>query len=362
MTCLQCWFKEIGTKDNFSCRVCEKICMSRNESSDFHENNYIRMVEKARILSGTDVSNLKCDTCPRIEADDAIESIAKATHYCFTCPHNLCSRCTEHHSLQRSSTSHQVVPFGELRMSAEYMRCLKEYCNLHLSEEVNIFCIECSVPVCVICYDENHRIKDHKCCGLHERVGCMKAHILDRLKEMEYLVDDATRQVTNLKKIIEYLKIRTMEIQVSIVGRGEVIRENREQRMSRYVQEHVVDLCHALSEARDNACKEFEDVIEKYRTKKSRIGRLMKYLNEVLANATPFHIACMFDVLTTRAKDLIQLRLPEIKRVDIHWDPSDVTLSIVNEEEFALAGKFSVDKIHLESELLTSVGFLTYTA
>ena len=149
-----------GSKKTVRCPTCYSTSPLPLKGVDVFPRNvrlsYEATITKyeAQIKSKTPPS---CDECRR---EPPLETVS----FCCTCCSFLCKKCHTQHTLsQKLTKSHIVFPLKETR-EQDVGELLKQRipqplitCSQHPEKNIELFCIDCSVPVCVQCALIQHR-------------------------------------------------------------------------------------------------------------------------------------------------------------------------------------------------------------
>jgi len=112
----------------------------------------------ARKLSvGEEASGVLCDACSSDEASDN-ETSKRAVMYCVHCQQNYCERCSLSHSRMKVSAGHVQVKMDNQK--EEISPKPPATCDVHKDEEIRVFCMECKLAICVMCFSKSHKIHD----------------------------------------------------------------------------------------------------------------------------------------------------------------------------------------------------------
>ena len=126
---------------------------------------------------------------------------------CEVCDIYLCKGCVDDHSLDESS-EHKFVPIKQTLSALRYPKCLQ-----HSSKKCEIYCEQCTIPMCVQCVSsKKHR--GHRFVDLLKYVEGKKEVIQNDLQELESLIlnqfqefaSDIRRQKVYLNKNLNKLK------------------------------------------------------------------------------------------------------------------------------------------------------------
>ena len=83
------------------------------------------------------------------------ESHSPALWQCLDCDRSLCDECLKSHST--FTKDHRVVSLSDLKKEdIESMMRSKSPCKTHPSYTLELFCKECEVWVCLLCFKDDH--------------------------------------------------------------------------------------------------------------------------------------------------------------------------------------------------------------
>ncbi|XP_063400051.1 E3 ubiquitin-protein ligase TRIM71-like [Mytilus trossulus] len=91
-----------------------------------------------------------CDIC------DSRHITKPSTSWCFQCNEGLCEECKEHHTLNKASKSHCIIPVSEFQKLPVSVLQLAESCKLH-SERYQVYCHKHESSCCTKCLIEDHK-------------------------------------------------------------------------------------------------------------------------------------------------------------------------------------------------------------
>ncbi|VDI01613.1 Hypothetical predicted protein [Mytilus galloprovincialis] len=166
----------------------------------------------------------QCHPCERSESV-AID----ATVWCSNCGEALCQKCCDLHRRFRTTTTHKTFPISSsTNDDFKFLAETNEYCSKHETKPLDVYCLDHSVPCCVVCLAVNHRTCEVKCieemgdvkaenielflieldnvkCSLNELIK-LKAKNKESLKSsFQTMEKDAISTTTNLKKRMDDL-------------------------------------------------------------------------------------------------------------------------------------------------------------
>jgi len=144
-----------------------------------------KLVAARKLSAGEEAGHIVCDVC---SSDEARPSEAKpATKNCFQCQQNYCDQCSQSHTKMKATAKHVMIEFGKELQKEEIALRLTTTCEMHKDKEIEVFCLECQLAICMMCFIKSH--KTHDC------------------SDIEEVSNDCRKQMTNdTDKISELLK------------------------------------------------------------------------------------------------------------------------------------------------------------
>ncbi|XP_021367297.1 uncharacterized protein LOC110459394 [Mizuhopecten yessoensis] len=113
------------------------------------------------------------------------ESIQGVNWYCNDCHEALCDRCFEVHQRARKTRKDDVVPIKEANKLGEAV--LPEVCKTHRSKTCDLYCSDCNIVMCAMCFTEKH--KQHTFKNIEEEIDSQKQYMQDQLKILKFKLD-----------------------------------------------------------------------------------------------------------------------------------------------------------------------------
>ncbi|OWF45359.1 uncharacterized protein LOC110457142 [Mizuhopecten yessoensis] len=106
------------------------------------------------------------------------ESIQDVNWYCNDCLEVLCDRCKEIHKRANRTKNDDVVPIKEANKQDEAV--LPEVCKTHRGKTCDLYCSDCDIAMCTMCFTEGH--KQHTFKNIEEEIVSQKQYMQDQLK------------------------------------------------------------------------------------------------------------------------------------------------------------------------------------
>ena len=161
--CVKC-IETIATKankkpgDHLECPCCEKTFSIPHEGFAKLQKHFF--IEK--LVTLTNILKTKGEYCNECreegESSSPATQASPVTSYCFSCSLPLCVDCYKHHKRSRLTKSHKMLVIDNQAITAERMEMLASAkCEQHKDEELKIYCIDCRISTCLLCYIDSHQ-------------------------------------------------------------------------------------------------------------------------------------------------------------------------------------------------------------
>ncbi|XP_021367320.1 uncharacterized protein LOC110459411 [Mizuhopecten yessoensis] len=124
------------------------------------------------------------------------ESIQDVNWYCNDCQEALCERCFEGHQRARKTRNDVVVQIT--KATRQNGAVLPEVCTTHPGKSCDLYCTECHVVMCSMCFTQKH--KQHTFKHLEEEVVSQKLYMHDQLKNLKSSLDGHVSTLTKRKR------------------------------------------------------------------------------------------------------------------------------------------------------------------
>ena len=263
------------------------------------KNFFVEKLAGAQKLSKCENIAVMCDIFLANEDEEACESVSEK--FCIECQQHMCKRCLKFHSTMSASKKHQVIPTGNESTTA-MAQYLETSCALHQRENIKIYCLECEIAVCTICFITKHN--RHECSDIQSVAEDLKKRIKSNIEETRGIVVEADKQLKTLKKLTEGFEVSVKEAQSGIIETGEKIKQ--------LVGKNVQALLEGLEDERTKKVKEFEIVKEELLIQKLCLESFLKYSEQILENAIPAEVARVAKDLSVRFESLKSFKIAHI--------------------------------------------------
>ena len=147
--------------------------------SSLPKNFFVEKLVGAQKLPRSENVAVMCDNCLANGEQETNESVSEK--FCVECKQHLCNR-----SLSITKT-HQVIPTAGKSISSMKMTRIPETsCVSQEGQKIQIFCMECKVAVCTICFITKHN--GHKCSDIQQIDEDLRKKIKSDIKETRGIV------------------------------------------------------------------------------------------------------------------------------------------------------------------------------
>ena len=309
--CLKCIEKYSEDKqpgDELACPLCRKeFTLPSNGVADLPKNFFVSNLVKMKELSSVESKTSPCEAC---SGGEEIESEVRnvASVYCVECQMKLCSQCELVHKAIKLTSSHKLIEIGDkLSIEALCQSMPPSFCNHHKDEYVRIYCFDCMMVICMICYMDLH-VK-HKCSDIN-KVGD------DFRKQMISDVDNIATRVDKRRKMLQSLEKAKNNIIEQVTAAENAIGEKAEQ-LKQMIDVHREKLTNELSLAKQIRMKEIESLREEIERQLLSMDSYKKYVDEVRQKGTACDIARAASGLHERADELLKFDVIEPTPADL---------------------------------------------
>lgn len=134
----------------------------------------------------------QCHPCERSE-NVSID----ATVWCSNCGEALCQKCCNLHRRFRTTTTHKTMPITTpSNDDFKFLIETNEFCSVHETKSLDVYCLDHAVPCCVVCLAVNHRTCKVKCI---EELDDVKAENIERFQIELEDIKCSLNKLINLK-------------------------------------------------------------------------------------------------------------------------------------------------------------------
>lgn len=310
--CMKCMEKYTGNKTPGSlvpCPVCRmEFTLPESGITGLPKNIF---VENLLHLKSRGLQHL-CEVC--CSSDESSNAKALATKYCVDCQERLCDSCAEHHKKYKVSRYHRQISFDERDSN---MKNRSAACEKHQGEQLKLYCLECKLPLCLLCHVEAHHT--HKCSDFND--------LSDKLRHQ--MTADANRLEEGLRKCGELLKGLDADKQrlSDQATRTALAICDRANHLHAETERQKVKLLNELSLNIQGRNKTVDGVRKEIEMRLTLLEGLKTYTEELASKGTPCDVARETEVLRNRTEELLNLdaihrTLNDVGSIEIQLTPS----------------------------------------
>ncbi|XP_063397241.1 uncharacterized protein LOC134681530 [Mytilus trossulus] len=160
----------------YNCPVCRIEVEVNNPNS--HNSSWGPALPSAECCRQIDTNHptmqnrQQCHPCERSE-NVSID----ATVWCSNCGEALCQKCCDLHRRFKTTTTHKTFTITtSTNDDFTFLAETNAFCSIHETKPLDVYCLDHSVPCCVVCLTVNHRTCEVKCI---EELGDIKAENIE---------------------------------------------------------------------------------------------------------------------------------------------------------------------------------------
>ena len=299
--CLQClvdYGRDKQPGDDVACPLCRKEFTIPAEGLSGTQKNYdLEKLLSARKLSAAEgVGQILCDVCSGDEArpNEATSSAKPATNHCFQCQQNYCEQCSWSHKKVKATASHAVVEIGKELRKEEIALSIPTTCETHKSEEIKVFCLECELAICMMCFVKSH--KTHDCSDIEEVS-------VDRRKQVKNDLDKFTELLSETEEVLLRFEEEENALEYQLDDVEYEINKAADERIAA-VERDRGHLLSALQSTRQKRKEQVEEVKREVEQHVAALKTSKQYAETLLGSGTACDVTRSANSLHNRAEEL----------------------------------------------------------
>jgi len=292
--CIEKWDRERIADGKLACPVCRKeMSITKEGLTELPKNFFVgKLLEVTKLARSLSLKDIMCDVCNENQGRET-----QATVYCTECRTNMCPQCIGFHKTFRFPTPHKVVEVNKQQQVDELLAKLPEnICDEHADKNIDIFCFDCKLAVCMTCYITSHN--GHRCSDIKQIAADMSG-------QMETDTNGFGEKVAECKELLQQLDKAQKEFVIKISTTEKEIAETAE-KLKQLVEDYKVKLLEELSSARIQQEKTMKNVRQELEGRLSMMDSFKKYSDELRNKGTACDIVTGASGLHDRAVELMQ--------------------------------------------------------
>ena len=285
--------------------------MPRNGVSDLPKNFFVSKFLLMKELSSEESKTSPCEACSGDEESESeVQNVASV--YCVECQMKLCQICERGHKAIKLTRLHKLVQIGDkISVESLYQSMPPSYCDQHEDESLKIYCFDCKMAICMMCYIELHNT--HKCSNINKVENAFR-------KQIESCVDSISNGVEKCGEMLESLQNEKNDFAEQIARKGKQVCAMSEQ-LRKIIEDNRERLMNELSSMKQKRMEEIESLREEIERQLRSMKSYKKYLEEVRQKGTACDIARTSNGLHDRADELLKFDVIERTLADLgHHD------------------------------------------
>jgi len=296
LNCIDKWNKRKTHGEKVSCAICRKEFEIPEGGIAALPKNYFveKLLEVKKLSTILSEGEMFCDVCCDDEGKSG-KKVKKATVYCVDCRRNMCEKCCRHHQKFRLPGTHKLVELNnEMGVDELLLKFPENVCDKHANESLKIYCVDCKVAVCMMCYIKSHN--SHKCSDINEVAE-------DLGIQMSSNVASLTNRITECKTELKNIEENERKFCDSVAETEKKICE-RADKLKQLIEDRKQILLDQLSVSKDKQLKHTANVREEIERHQIVLENFIRYSSEVKQKGSACDIAKLAGELNARSKEL----------------------------------------------------------
>ena len=334
LECLQGYCKDKSVGDDVACPVCRReFEIPEAGLEELPRNFFVHNLIDARDASSQEAEAVLCEVCVLVNDEDDGE-IPPATMYCADCNQKLCRRCSKSCRGKTRGGPHRVRPLGA-ELSAELIQQHGSYCDQHKDERQKLYCHDCEINVCLMCFAVDHT--GHKCADVgkvaEEFIKLFDSDICSistRIDDFHAAVAQVDAENTTFSSAVD-------EKRTLVQQRGKAINQITDKQVTQLLQE--------LQTVKSDGMKEASNRSEELKLALMSLESFKIYLRELMIKGSPCDITRAAKAMRCRAIELLQTCVVPAD----HHAPC-VSFTPMNIEDFMTEEQNLIGRITLQTD------------
>ena len=297
LRCLQQLGQGKGPGDEMACPVCRKEFnipskgMARLPSNFFMKNLVEISGTPQATLTERNPSSTLCDHCMKQRRS----SVADAKVHCSDCSVNLCTDCAGKHSAAGKARAHKVSALGSAnRKEVNELLRLKAgvSCVLHPTRKIRMYCLDCRMSICMMCFAEGHR--SHRCSNVGNVSRDIRRQLQAEIERLSAQIAEAKDRMSRLQgeKAVVARQVKNSENSVA----------RRSADVKAIVEKHALSLVEELGQIRAKKMKEIDAETDELQRYISSIGTVQSRIKGIKERSRIGGVDVLRDVKDVQVK------------------------------------------------------------
>ena len=345
LKCLQHYGKDGHPGYSLPCPLCRKeFTIPDDGLSGIQKNFFMEKLLHVRKLSARQEAqqNIPCDVCSSDEAS-ASETVKPASMYCLQCQQNYCEQCSLCHSKMKSNYGHTQVEIAKKSAANDQVEIgagskpeemsipSGNTCDQHKGKQVEVFCQDCQVAVCLKCVVTSHR--NHHCSAMEAASEDLRKQILSDSNKIFDLWKKTGELLPRLEKkkndVIKHLASIEDEINTEADKRIAAIQQDKGKlegdKLIAAIERDRMKLLSEVESIRRKRVKQLDMVKQELEQHMVALEGFKRYSETLLSSGTACDVTRSANSLHDRAVELMKFDV--IGHVDSSLPPVNVTFT-----------------------------------
>jgi len=188
-----------------------------------------------------------------------------------------------------------VIPLGA-ELTAELLQQRGSYCDQHKDERIKLYCHDCEIDVCLMCFAVDHN--GHTCTDIGQVAEKFISLFESDVKSVASRIDDISVAVTQVDA--ENAKF------LSAVDENEILIRQRQEAVNQITEKHVNRLLGELQTVKSGGEKEASNRSEELKLALTSLESFKVYLAELMSKGSQCDITREAKAMRNRANELLQ--------------------------------------------------------
>jgi len=189
-----------------------------------------------------------------------------------------------------------VRPLGA-ELSAELIQQRGSYCDQHKDERLKLYCHDCEITVCLMCFVVNH--------NGHKGADVEKASVEFIEQFFDSTIESVSSRIDGFHVAMEQVDAEIKQFLSVMDESGTSIRQRREA-VNRITEEHTNRLLEEVQTAKSDGLKEASIRSEELKLAVTSLESFKIYLAELKTKGSPCDVASGVKAMRCRASELLE--------------------------------------------------------
>jgi len=237
-----------------------------------------------------------CDVCS--DDEETSERKRKAIVYCIDCRKNMCKQCFGcHQQFKVRGSDHKLIERNNRSLAADDVLLMfpETACIKHPDKSMELYCIDCKMAVCMICYIKGH--SSHKCWDVKDVAD-------DLATQMTADEEGIKAKILDCKSMLA--KVANEElVLVDKVKKMEKLVNEKADKLKQLIDQHRGEVLAKMTTAQTRQLKANENVKQELERQIVIMESFVRYSEELRQKGTACDIAKTAGELRVRGEEFL---------------------------------------------------------